>query len=84
MHTKHSRLVLNLCLCMLMYGIMIAFLALVNTWIFLQSIICLFVREDGRERERDRKRGREGERKREDRNKERGGGGWWIGRRKSV
>ena len=54
MHTQHSRLVINFCFYMLMYGIMIAFLALVNMWIFLQRIISLFAREDGRERGRER------------------------------
>ena len=41
---------------MLINGIMIAFLALVNMWIFLQRIICLLAREEGRERGRDKQR----------------------------
>ena len=45
---------------MLMNGIMIAFLALVNMWIFLQRIICLLATEEGRERGRDRQRERGG------------------------
>ena len=45
---------------MLINGIMVAFLALVNMWIFLQRIIYLLAREEGRERGRDRQRERGG------------------------
>ena len=42
---------------MIMYKIMIAFLAQVNMWICLQRIICLLAREKGRGRGREREKG---------------------------